>query len=204
MEITIRYRTAMVKAHAGLSRDDWAEAALQALEAGGISAVAVEPLAKQLGTTKGSFYWHFKDRADLIDAVVELWERRYVIDAIARLSAIADPAARLQRLFTVAATPGTGRIDLALTEASKTNAALAETVRRVQTRRVEFLAEIYEQLDVAAGTARQLAVLALLAQAGMAVVAETTPELIPTGAELDLLRSFLVPSAAASGEGDAP
>jgi AcrR family transcriptional regulator len=156
-------------------------------------AVAVEPLAKQLETTKGSFYWHFKDRADLIDAVVELWERRYVTDAIAHLSTIEDPTARLERLFAVAATPGTGRIDLALTEASKTNTAITDTVRRVQTRRVEFLAGIYEQLGLPSDTARQLAVLALLAQAGMAVVAQTAPELIPIGEQLDTLHSLLIP-----------
>ncbi len=184
---------AVVKGHAGLSRTEWAEAALTALESGGIAAVAVEPLAKRLGTTKGSFYWHFKDRADLIDAVVELWERRYVTDAIARLSTIDDPNERLQRLFAVAATPGTGRIDLALTEASKTSAAIADTIRRVQTRRIEFLAGIYEQLELDPETAHQLAVLALLAQAGMAVIAETAPELVPTGPQLEILRALLTP-----------
>jgi AcrR family transcriptional regulator len=184
---------AVVKGGSGLARGDWVEAALRALEAGGLPAVAVEPLAKGLAATKGSFYWHFRDRADLIDAVVELWERRYVTDAIAGLSTILDPRARLERLFSVAATPGTGRIDVALTEASKTNAGIAEVVRRVQERRVEFLAAIYEELDVAPETARQLAVLALLAQVGMAVVAETAPALIPTGRQLDTLRSLLTP-----------
>jgi AcrR family transcriptional regulator len=183
----------MVKRDVGLSRTDWVEAALRALEAGGMPAVAVEPLAKQLGATKGSFYWHFKDRADLIDAVVELWERRYVTDAIARLSTIEAPRARLEQLFSVAVTPGTGRIDVALTEAAKTNTGVAETVRRVQERRVAFLAEIYEQLDTPPDEARQLAVLALLAQVGMAVVAETAPALVPTGAQLDTLRSLLTP-----------
>ncbi len=183
----------VVKGQAGLSRTEWAEAALSALESGGIGAVAVEPLAKQLGTTKGSFYWHFRDRADLIDAVVELWEQRYVTDAIARLSTIEDPNERLQRLFAVAATPGTGRIDLALTEASKNNAGITATIRRVQTRRVAFLAGIYEQLELDPDTAHQLAVLALLAQAGMAVVAETAPELIPTGPDLDILHALLTP-----------
>jgi AcrR family transcriptional regulator len=183
----------VVKRGVGLARDDWVEAALRALEVGGLPAVAVEPLAKGLAATKGSFYWHFKDRADLIDAVVELWERRYVTDAIAGLSTIREPRARLERLFTVAATPGTGRIDLALTEASKTNPGIADTIRRVQERRVEFLAGIYEQLHVAPETARQLAVLALLAQVGMAVIAETAPALIPTGQRLDTLRSLLTP-----------
>ena len=183
----------MVKREAGLSRTDWVEAALLALEAGGMPAVAVEPTAKRLGATKGSFYWHFKDRADLIDAVVELWERRYVTDAIAQLSMIEPPRARLERLFTVAVTPGTGRIDVALIEAAKTHPAIAETIRRVEERRVEFLAGIYEQLGMPVDEARQLAVLALLAQVGMAVISESAPALVPTGEQLDTLRALLTP-----------
>src|SRR4051794_41398282 len=45
-----------------LDRERWEAAALDAFEAGGLRAVAVEPLARALGVTKGSFYWHFKDR----------------------------------------------------------------------------------------------------------------------------------------------
>ena len=57
-----------------LTREDWANAALRAIAREGLRAVAVEPMAKRLGVTKGSFYWHFKTRADLIQAAVELWE----------------------------------------------------------------------------------------------------------------------------------
>ena len=46
--------------------DDWVEAARSAMVEGGIDAVAVEPLARRLGVTKGSFYWHFKDRRALL------------------------------------------------------------------------------------------------------------------------------------------
>lgn len=158
-----------------------------------MSAVAVEPIAKQLGATKGSFYWHFRNRAELVEAVAELWERRYVTEALPRLSAIDDPRARLDRLFTVAVTPGAGRIDVALSDAAKTDERLAERVRRVQEQRVDFLAAIYEELDVSRSEARQLAVLALLAQVGMAVVQATAPGLVPQGDQLATLRSFLTP-----------
>jgi predicted transcriptional regulator len=82
---------------------------------------------------------------------------------------------------------------VALIEAAKTQPTIAETIRRVQQRRVEFLAGIYEQLDMPPDDARQLAVLALLAQVGMAVVAETAPALVPTGEQPDTLRSLLTP-----------
>ncbi len=49
-----------------LTAADWTEAALVALARGGLAAVGVEPLAKELGATKGSFYWHFADRNELI------------------------------------------------------------------------------------------------------------------------------------------
>jgi AcrR family transcriptional regulator len=57
-----------------LGRNDWVLAGLRALVRGGIAAVKVEALARDIGTTKGSFYWHFKDLAELHQTMLELWE----------------------------------------------------------------------------------------------------------------------------------
>jgi AcrR family transcriptional regulator len=57
-----------------LQRRDWLRAARLALLRGGIGAVRVEKLARSLGVTKGSFYWHFRDRADLLDSLLREWE----------------------------------------------------------------------------------------------------------------------------------
>jgi AcrR family transcriptional regulator len=57
-----------------LGRNDWVLAGLRALVRGGIAAVKVEALARDIGATKGSFYWHFKDLADLHHVMLELWE----------------------------------------------------------------------------------------------------------------------------------
>ena len=59
-----------------LSREAWAAAGLRALTDGGVAAVAVEPLAASLGTTKGSFYWHFSDREELVREVRARLQRR--------------------------------------------------------------------------------------------------------------------------------
>jgi AcrR family transcriptional regulator len=59
---------------ARLGRNDWVLAGLRALVQGGIRAVKVEGLARDLGTTKGSFYWHFKDLSDLHQGMLDLWE----------------------------------------------------------------------------------------------------------------------------------
>jgi len=57
-----------------LGKEDWMRAARRALLERGPEAVRVEPLAKGLGVTKGSFYWHFADRADLLEALLVEWE----------------------------------------------------------------------------------------------------------------------------------
>ena len=58
-----------------LGREDWLRAARLALLRGGVEAVRVEKLARDLGVTKGSFYWHFKDRDELLDLLLREWER---------------------------------------------------------------------------------------------------------------------------------
>ncbi|MFP5354956.1 MAG: TetR family transcriptional regulator [Gemmatimonadota bacterium] len=56
-----------------VSRDQWLEAAVAALAEGGVAAVRVEVLAARLGVTKGSFHWHFRDRAALLEGLLALW-----------------------------------------------------------------------------------------------------------------------------------
>jgi AcrR family transcriptional regulator len=60
---------------ARLGRIDWILAGYRALAQGGVSALRVEALARDIGTTKGSFYWHFKDAADLQQDMLETWEK---------------------------------------------------------------------------------------------------------------------------------
>jgi AcrR family transcriptional regulator len=57
-----------------LDRDAWIKSAVTILAEHGADGLRVEVLAKRLGVTKGSFYWHFKDRRDLLDAVLGLWK----------------------------------------------------------------------------------------------------------------------------------
>jgi AcrR family transcriptional regulator len=58
-----------------LSAEDWEDAALNLIAEQGVGALAVEALARQLGVTKGSFYWHFRTREALLQAALERWEQ---------------------------------------------------------------------------------------------------------------------------------
>jgi AcrR family transcriptional regulator len=56
-----------------LDRSDWIESAIDVLGREGVGGLRIEVLAKRCGVTKGSFYWHFRDRQDLLQAVLEHW-----------------------------------------------------------------------------------------------------------------------------------
>ena len=56
-----------------LPREDWITGAWEMLGDAGLDGVRVEPLARRLGVTKGSFYWHFRDRQELLDVLLDLW-----------------------------------------------------------------------------------------------------------------------------------
>ena len=63
------------KKHGRLSRDDWLQAALETMRSAGVDGVKVAPLARRLDVTTGSFYWHFKNRRELLEDLLGYWER---------------------------------------------------------------------------------------------------------------------------------
>jgi AcrR family transcriptional regulator len=134
---------ARVTSRTRLSRQDWIEAALQALADGGPPAVAVERLAARLGTTKGSFYWHFKDREELITEALATWERDETDAVIEEMQQITDPVERLQTLL-VAATEleEEEHPDVRLLP-SASDPVVGGVVKRVQHKRLDFLARAF-------------------------------------------------------------
>lgn len=92
----------MTSRNVRLDETAWINAALDVLAEHGIESVRVEPLAKRLGVTKGSFYWHFKDRDALYEALLNDWRRRATLDVIARIETFTDaPDERIRRFMTL-------------------------------------------------------------------------------------------------------
>ncbi len=130
-----------------LGADDWIDAALLALGTGGPQAIAIEPLARQLGVTKGSFYWHFADREALYEAIVDRWAARTEA-LVLEVSAIADPRAKLTALVAGAhrseASARSMRAMSLLAERPK----LGARVKAVARRRHGFLVECFAALGL--------------------------------------------------------
>jgi AcrR family transcriptional regulator len=56
-----------------LGRDIWLDTARRALIEEGTAGIEINKLAKRLGSSRGGFYWFFKDRARLLDELVQYW-----------------------------------------------------------------------------------------------------------------------------------
>jgi AcrR family transcriptional regulator len=171
-----------------LTARDWTAAALTAISDGGLAAVAVEPLAASLGTTKGSFYWHFANRDALLEAALQEWERTDTDEVITLVEAETDVRRRLRTLLAVAVgghhTEHSGnRIELAL-QATATHPLVAPVLARVTRRRLNYLTDQFATLGFPPEGARQRSLLAYTAYLGHAQLVHAAPEAAPSGAEL--------------------
>jgi AcrR family transcriptional regulator len=159
-----------------LSRDDWSRAALEALAADGLAGVAVEPLARRLEASKGSFYWHFRDRGELIAATLERWERRDTTEVIAALETIADPRERLRELARsayVGAAEGNDAQSGVLAAAS--DPRVGPVLERVTRTRLAFLERQFEALGLDPPAARTRARMAYALYVGLGDLRRAAP-----------------------------
>jgi AcrR family transcriptional regulator len=187
-----------------VTRDDWLDAALAALAETGVSGVAVDPLAKRLGVTRGSFYWHFKDREALLREALERWEKESTLTLIEELAPITDPLVRVRALFREALTSDKhSGLEPAIV-AHAGHPVVAAVLERVTRRRLDYLTELFSQFDLDAATARRQAVAAYAAYLGWIELRRAAPNVAPetastdgrvSGPALDHLLAFMTPPA---------
>jgi len=139
----------------------WVEAGLEALGAGGPEAVRVDPLARALGVTRGSFYWHFADRDALLTELLNAWERTATDDVLERVERHGgDARARLRRAGALTFSDELLPIDLAVRGWARHDPAVAERLRRVDNRRMDYLRSLFGPLSADSGEVEARATLA--------------------------------------------
>jgi AcrR family transcriptional regulator len=103
-----------------------------------------------LGVTKGGFYWHFTDRHALLEEMLGTWERLVVDEAIERVEQEGgDARAKLRRLFIIAGSLGELlRVELAVRDWARRDPAVAEHLRRVDNRRMDYMRSLFGAFGV--------------------------------------------------------
>ena len=149
-----------------LSADDWAQAALDLIAEQGVAAVAVEPLARRLGVTKGSFYWHFPSRDALLQAALERWETAEQELVFGSLEQVADPRERLRALFRLVAHEAKSHIIYSELLKALDHPTVSPVIGRVSQRRLDYLTASFRQAGLGRTEAQHRARLAYAAYVG--------------------------------------
>jgi len=130
-----------------LTRDGWIDCALDRFAEDGIDKVLIAPLARELGVTKGSFYWHFKDRQDLLDAMLKRWEGIGTLDIIEQVEKEGGTAdKRLRRTIDLSIKQVSSRLEPALRQWGRQDKNVRAALRRVDEQRLTYLQELFIQL----------------------------------------------------------
>ena len=178
-----------------LTASDWAEAALQLVAEKGLRALTVGTLAVRLSVTKGSFYWHFQSRSELLAAALARWEQRATAENIKGLDAIDDPRRRLELMLDASSQPPRSRsLYAALAEAGE-DPVVRRVLNRVASARIDYLETCYKKLGLSPAEAKARAVLAYAAYRGILQLAHEAPASLPKdwSRYADVVRAALVP-----------
>ena len=145
----LRYHAGMSKqkGRRGVSKAEWLEAGLQALSKGGVAALTVEGLAKSLGIAKAGFYWHFKNRDDLLRQLLDYWthEITEVITANPELLAL-KPKSRFIRAAEIILDFDLTRYEIPIRQWGLRDAGAARAVKKANRLRLDFARKALSEL----------------------------------------------------------
>jgi len=146
-----------------LQPSDWIWAGFRALVQGGPQALRVEPIARELATTKGSFYWHFADLAALRAGMLETWEQVATADITAAVRRSGLPA-REQLLLLVekvsiapGAEAGGDAVEPAIRDWGRTDSLARDVLERVDRQRLADLRDFFAAASMTPAAAKQAA-----------------------------------------------
>src|SRR5580704_3816817 len=136
-----------------LSAKDWLDQGLRTLAGRGFTALKAEPLAKAMGVSRGSFYWHFADIGAFHAAILKYWREVAAEQIIADLEATSDHDSPLPRLLRRAFGTRPALENAVRTWASVDPAARA-AVQAIDRRRLGYIETLFRHLGLSADVAR--------------------------------------------------
>ena len=129
-----------------LSKEAWLEKSLEILAVEGARKLTIDHLVKAMGVTKGSFYWHFKTRADFIICLVEYWADTHTQSLVKELGSISDPAKRLLKLMQILSEKNHSQFDISIMNWGEYESVAKKKVQAVFDTRMEFLRSVFREI----------------------------------------------------------
>lgn len=136
-----------------LTPADWIAAATHVLRDQSIDAVRVDVLAKVLNVTRGSFYWHFKDRNDLLERVLTSWRDAATEQIIQRFeNSGATPEMLIKELlllpFRGQSAQDSASIELAIRGWARRDELARQALEAVDAKRLSYITRCFQALSL--------------------------------------------------------
>ena len=140
-------KKAKIKKNKRVSKDQWLSMALDTLESNGVEAVKIERLAKSLGISRSGFYWHFKNRQDLLKQLLQYWVREYtgIVSDNPDVKKL-NPKKRLSAVMDIIRDKNLTKYDLAITAWAKADPMARKVLKKALDIRVDYLRSIFAEL----------------------------------------------------------
>jgi AcrR family transcriptional regulator len=174
-----------------LTATDWEEAALNVIAHQGVAAVAVEPLARVLGVTKGSFYWHFSNRLDLVKKALKRWRDRDQKLVERDILPIKNPRDRLLAWFKLSAEPIQTHLVYSTLLADRSLALISKILKEVTLERLAYLQQSYKELGYDSKQAKSQSLLAYSVYVGFLHMSKTLYGSLPDSSEAEEYAQFV-------------
>ena len=141
------------------TREDWLKIGLQLLSDFGEQALTLERLCKVARRTKGSFYHHFKNHDDFINALLKYWQSKYTEQIITAVNRQKDPMIQRRELDRLAANVD-DRLERIIRNWSGVDRRVRQTIKEVDDQRIKYLGDLISKLGhLDRQTANELAVI---------------------------------------------
>jgi len=179
-----------------LSVEAWCKAAVNLIIREGVQALAVEPMTRELGVTKGSFYWHFENRDALVHETLRRWELDQTRDLFARFGAIEDPLSRLRILMFAAFEDIENGLLFAALSSSSEDPRVQPYLKQVSEQRLQYVTESFQALDLEPEEARRRALFAYSSYVGYFHLLRAIPDRVKAVSDLSAYVHYLADSLA--------
>ena len=141
---------ASVKKKNRLTREEWLRRALDVIAREPHGKLRIHQLVKSIGVTRGSFYWHFKDREDFVKSLAEYYDRWSTDQVIAEVEAVGgDARQRLRAVMDLIFRNRLGRYEMAVHAWAFQEPSVAEAVQRSEEYRLAYARSLFEEMGFA-------------------------------------------------------
>lgn len=124
---------------------DWIKLGVQKFAEGGVDALVIEQLAKQLGSSKTSFYWYFKNRSSFVDRIADYWYQKATKSIIAHIEAYqaAAPEQQVKQLLSIMFSSNEGKdFVYHLRKLGASEPPYEQMLRQIEQQRIAYMSSL--------------------------------------------------------------